>query len=167
MQQPAFFMLFMDNDQYFGNFELFEEPKVTFLAANDTPEELWPRVEQWLESEIYGTDKVVLSYFESPFEKRVLQLLLERNHPRILFTYPSTNRDSFRELNVSRTNPNSLVLSYRPASHHWPSEQLDRLRMAVVNISDEFISIGATADSNLLTILDLYRQSPKKPHRML
>ena len=167
MQQPAFFMLFIDDDSYFGNYELLDKYIVSFLAANDTPEELWPRVERWLESDIYGTDKAVLSHFETPFEKRVLQLLLERNHPRILFTYNSTSKASIRELKVSRTNPNSLVLRYRPSHDVWHSEQRNMERMAVVNLSDEFITIGVTSDSNILTILDLYRQSPEKPHGVL
>lgn len=61
-------MLFVDDDNYFGNYELLNKSVVSFLAANDTPEELWSKVEQWLEREIYETDKVVLSHFETPFE---------------------------------------------------------------------------------------------------
>lgn len=167
MQQPAFFMLFLDDDSYFGNYDLLDETVVSFLAANDTPEELWPRVKQWLENEIYGTDKVVLSHFETPFEKRVLQLLLKHNRPIILFTYHSTPKSSLRKLGISPSNPNRLVLKYRPSHNIWHTKQRDMERMAVVNLSDEFITIGATSDSNILTILDLYRQSPEKPHRML
>ena len=70
MQQPAFFMLFIDDDSYFGNYELLDKYIVSFLAANDTPEELWPRVERWLESDIYGTDKAVLSHFETPLDRK-------------------------------------------------------------------------------------------------
>lgn len=160
-------MLFVDDDNYFGNYELLNKSVVSFLAANDTPEELWSKVEQWLEREIYETDKVVLSHFETPFEKRVLQLLLERNRPIILFTYYSTKKSSLHKLGVSSSNPNQLVLRYRPSRNTWNTEDRNRERMAVVNISDEFITIGATSDSNILTILDLYRQSPEKPHRML
>ena len=160
-------MLFIDDEKFFGNYELLDNTTVSFLAANDTPEELWPRVEQWLENEIYGSDKVVLSHFETPFEKRVLQLLLERNHPIIIYTYPSTSKASLRKLNISRSNPNGLALRYRPSQNMSQSEQNNMKRMAIVNLSDEFISIGATTDSNLLTILDLHRQHPEKPHRML
>ena len=160
-------MTFIDDNNYFGNYDLFDEPIVSFLAADDTPEELWSRVERWLEREIYGTDKVILSHFESPFEKRVLQLLLERNHPVILFTYNTTSKTAFRELKVSRRNANTLVLRYRPSHNAFPSKDIDKIRMTIANIADEFITIGATADSNILTILDLYRQSPEKPHRKL
>lgn len=160
-------MTFINDDNYFGNFDLLDEPIVAFLAANDTPEELWPRVQQWLEREIYNTDKVVISHFDTHFEKRVLQLLLEHNRPIILFTYRSTIKASFRKLNVSRTNPNRLVLRYRPSHNGWQSEQRDMERMAIINLSDEFITIGTTSDNDILKILDLYRQSPETPHRIL
>ena len=167
MQQPAFFMLFIDNDNYFGNYKLLEKPIVSFMAANDTPEELWSRVERWLEQEIYGTNRAILSHFETPFEKRVLQLLLKHNRPIILFTYHSTSKASLRELKVSPTNANRLVLRYRPSQDALPSKDTDLSRMVIANISDEFITIGATSDDNILTILDLYRQSSQKHHRML
>ena len=167
MRQPAFFMLFIDDDNYFGNYALLDKHIVSFLAANDTPEELWPRVERWLESEIYGSEKVILSHFDTPFEKRVLQLLLEHNRPVILFAYHSIEKRTLRKLGVSTTNPNCLILRYRPSHNTWQSKQSDMERMAVVNLSDEFITIGATSDSNILTILELYRQSPEKPHQML
>ena len=160
-------MLFIDDDQHFGNHDLFETPIVSFLAANDTPEELWPRVEKWLENEIYGTDKTVLSHFETPFEKRVLQLLLEHNHPLILYTYQSTDKTALRELCVSPSNPNRLVLKYRPADNVLQSAYKDMMRMVVTTLAYEFITIGATADSDILTILDLHRKHPETPHRML
>lgn len=160
-------MLFIDDDKHFGNHDLFETPIVSFLAANDTPEELWPRVEQWLENEIYGTDKTVLSHFETPFEKRVLQLLLEHNHPLILYTYQSTDKTALRELCVSPSNPNRLVLKYRPADNVLQSAYKDMMRMVVTTLAYEFITIGATADSDILTILDLHRKHQETPHRML
>ena len=167
MQQPAFFMQFRNDDSYFGNFELLKKRIVSFLAANDTPEVLWTRVEQWLEHEIYGTDKVVLSHFDTPFEKRVMQLLLKRNHPIMLFTYNTPENSSLNKLNISPSTPNILVLKYRPLHNEWRSKQTDMKRMAVINLADEFITIGVTSDRNILTILDLYQQSPEKPHRVL
>ena len=162
-----FFMNFIDENDMFGNYELLEKPIASFMAASDTPEELWQRVERWLESEIFGTDKAILSHFETPFEKRVLQLLLERKHPLILFTYRSTDRGALHELNISPTNAQCLVLSYRPSPDAPQCEQTENLRMAVINLADEFVSIGATSDNNILSILDLHRQSPQKPLQML
>ena len=168
MRQPTFFFMnFIDENDMFGNYELLEKPIASFMAASDTPEELWQRVERWLESAIFGTDKAILSHFETPFEKRVLQLLLERKHPLILFTYRSTDRNALLELNISPTNAQCLVLSYRPSPDAPQCEHTENLRMAVINLADEFVSIGATSDNNILSILDLHRQSPQKPHRML
>lgn len=163
----VFFMNFIDENDMFGNYELLEKPIVSFMAASDTPEELWQRVERWLKCEIFGTDKSIMSYFETPFEKRVLQLLLERKHPLILFTYNTAPKSSFRELNISPRNPHCLVLRNRPLPNTWQNESSKPLRMAVVNIADELVTIGTTSDRNILSILDLHRQSPQKPHRML
>lgn len=162
-----FFMIFFNDDKYFGNYDLLDKPVVSFLAANDTLEELWSRVEEWLENEIFGTDKAILSHFETPFERRVLQLLLERNHPRILFTYASTNKASFRELKVSRTNPNSLVLRYRPLPDAIQWRQNDMLCMTVVNLADEVVTVGVSADTATLAIVEECKRDNLKPCRSL
>ena len=73
----------MDFDyDYKGNLSLLDRPTVAFFASRIVPPELFKRTMQWVDA-CCRTDRIVISGFQSPLEKAVLERLLEARHPVI------------------------------------------------------------------------------------
>ena len=163
MQQPAFFMEILFDDSYIGNVKLTDRHTVTFLASLSTPEEDWTKVKRWLETEIFGTDKVVISGFHSPFERRVLQQLIEHNHPAIVVLARSLYKRIPAEYQKAITQKSILITSYFP-KHKRNSYRYAEARNAyLMDIANEVVVIGVGATSRISTFFNLFRKSSNKP----
>lgn len=167
MRQPTFFVKLLCNDPYIGNIELADRYAVTFLAASATPEEEWAKVEKWLETEIYGTDKVVVSGFHSPFEKRVLESLLARNHPAIIYLARSIYKRMPPEYEVALAENRLLIISYYPKCSRVSYRHSEDRNAGLMTMTDEVVTIGVTHESIISTLFDLLGRSATKPFRKL
>ena len=167
MLQPAFFMDLLYDDPYVGNIELADNYAVTFLAASDTPEEEWVKVERWLEEEIFGTDKVVLSGFQSPFEKRVLMRLFEHKHPVILYLSRSLYKRLPREYETPLAENRLLIISYFPNCNRCSYHTSSARNTGLMKMGDEVVVVGRTRHSTINTFFELFRIRATKPYRDL
>ena len=162
-----FFMQLLHDDPYIGKIELAECYAVAFLASCSTPEKDWTKVERWLEAEIYRTNKVVMSGFHSPFERRVLQCLFEHNHPAILYLARSLYKRMPHEYEEPLANGQLLILSYFEQHKRNSYRYADARNAYLMKIADEVATIGVTPSSKISTMLDLYRQNCDKPYKEL
>ena len=77
MQHLRFFM------DLSGNKDLLDRPLVAFLVSRKATPHDAQLAHQWAESAC-KTDKVVISGFHSPLEKKILNFLLEHQHPVVI-----------------------------------------------------------------------------------
>ena len=155
------------DDPYVGNIELANKYVVTFLASCATPEENWAKVERWLEEEIYGTDKVVMSGFHSPFEQRVLQRLFDHKHPAILYLARSLYKRPPQEYTLPLAENRLLILAYYEQCDRISYRHSSHRNSALINMADEVVTIGVTQTSKISTMLNLLRQTSNKAFREL
>jgi len=162
-----FFMNLLYDDPYIGNIELADNYAVTFLAASDTPEEKWPKIEHWLEEEIFGTDKVVVSGFQSPFEKRVLMRLFEHQHPVIIYLSRSLYKRLPPEYEKPLTEGKLLIISYLPNRNRCSYRYSSARNTSIMKMGDEVVAVGVTPHSSIYTFFELYSRNATKPFRNL
>ena len=155
------------DDPYVGNIKLTNKYTVTFLASCATPEEDWAKVEHWLETEIYGTNKVVMSGFHSPFEQRVLQRLFEQKHPVILVLARSLYKRMPAGYEEALNERRMLIISYFEQHKRNSYRYASARNSYLIRIADEVVTIGVTPASKISTIFDLLRQKQDKPYREL
>ena len=167
MLQPAFFMDLLYDDPYIGNIELADNYTVTFLAASDTPEEEWVKVERWLEDEIFGTNKVVVSGFQSPFEKRVLMRLVEHRHPVIIYLARSLYKRLPADYETPLAEGRLLIISYLPNRNRCSYHYSQARNAALMRMAEEVVVVGRTSHSTIDTFFELFRIRATKPYRDL
>lgn len=158
-------MEYVDECGNLGNIELLNNKVVTFMAEPTTPESEWVKVEQWLHGEILGTNVPVMSTFQSPFEMRVLQLLFEHNHPTIFYTSEQFYQALPAEYKISPKTPQLLALfQYK---EYVPTTVPDAYDLAIMNIADEVVTVGAFPDSPLYKLAEAFCKQSDKPYRAL
>lgn len=160
-----FFMEYIDECGYLGNLELLDGQAVAFVAESATPESEWVKVEQWLNDEIFGKNRSVMSTFQSPFERRVLRLLFEHNHPTILYTSEQLYDSLPTEYRVSSATPQMLALFQ---GREYPSlTSFDRYDLAMMNLADEVVTIGINPESPTQKLVEVFRSQSNTPYRAL
>ena len=155
------------DDPYIGNIELADHYAVAFFASSATPEEEWSKVEHWLETEIYGTDKVITSGFHSPFEKRVLEELFAHNHPAILYLARSLYKRMPPEYEIPLAEDRLLILSYYPKYNRVSYRHSSARNTGLMVMADEVVAIGRTRQSLINTFFELLGKHATKPFRDL
>ena len=160
-------MQLFHDDPYVGNMGLTDRYAVSFLASCATPEEDWTKVEHWLETEIYGTDKVVVSGFHSPFERKVLHQLFEHKHPAILILARSLYKRMPTDYKEALAEGRLLIISYFERLKRNSYRYADARNSYTMMIADEVVTIGVTPMSKISTMLELFSKKRDKPYREL
>ena len=152
----SFFM-----EEYLGNEELLDSCLVAFFASRESYEEVAQRAVQWAES-ICQTDKVVISGFHSPLEKRVLDILLEHKHPVIIALGRALYKKIPPHLQSAFDEGRLLFVSFRGYSRHsWKSAEIRNWKAA--GMADEVYFTPFTNLSSLSTLhytMDRYSDTP-------
>ena len=122
-------------EEYLGNEDLLDRYLVAFFASREYSEEIAQRAVQWAE-EICQTDKVVISGFHSPLEKKVLTILLEHKHPVALFLGRAMYKRIPAEYQEAIDEGRMLIDTVRDFERHsWNSAQTRNWYVA--GIADE------------------------------
>ena len=122
-------------EEYLGNEDLLDRYLVAFFASREYSEEVAQRAVQWAE-EICQTDKVVISGFHSPLEKKVLTILLEHKHPVALFLGRAMYKRIPAEYQEAIDEGRMLIDTVRDFERHsWNSAQTRNWYVA--GIADE------------------------------
>ena len=121
--------------EYLGNEILLDSYLVAFFASREYSEEVAQRAIQWVE-EICQPDKVVISGFHSPLEKKILNVLLEHKHPVVLFLGRSMYKRIPAEYQEAIDEGRMLIDTVRDFERHsWNSAQTRNWYVA--GIADE------------------------------
>ncbi|MBQ3186734.1 MAG: hypothetical protein IJB62_04150 [Alistipes sp.] len=147
-------------DSYLGNEQLLDRTLVAFFASRETPDDVAHKAIRWAEM-ICQTDKVVISGFNSPLEKEVLNTLLENKHPVIL----ALGRSVYKRVPTQFVQPlaegRMLIVSISNAVRQsWWTAQY-RI-FTVANWADECVWAGVHRGSLLDVPFDIYLSKSKK-----
>ena len=147
-------------EEYLGNTSLLDRYLVAFFASREYSEEVAQRAVQWAE-EICQTDKVVISGFHSPLEKKVLQVLLEHKQPVILALGRSIYKRVPKEYVQHLEEGRMLIVNITNFSRHswWTSQH--RI-FTVANWADECVWAGVRRGSLLDVPFDIFLSKSKK-----
>lgn len=147
-------------DSYLGNEQLLDRTLVAFFASRETPDDVAHKAIRWAEM-ICQTDKVVISGFNSPLEKEVLNTLLENKHPVIL----ALGRSVYKRVPTQFVQPlaegRMLIVSISSAVRQswWTAQH--RI-FAVADWADECVWAGVHRGSLLDVPFDIYLSKSKK-----
>ena len=143
-----------------GNKDLLDRPLVAFFASRETPEDVAPKAIRWAEI-ICQTDKVVISGFHSPLEKRVLKILLEHKHPIILALGRSIYKRVPKEYEQPLAENRMLIVTISNASRQgwWTSQYRN---FVIAQWADECVWAGVHLGSSLDVPCDIYRSKSKE-----
>ena len=150
MRQPTFFMAF-DYD-YTGNPALLDCRKVAFFASRVVSPTVEEQVLRWAEA-CCATDRVVISGFQSPLEKFVLELLLKARHPviwalgRALYRrYPPAVEEALAEQRIlifavrnARRDANSAI-ERAVKEDSLPEDDERRAQAEVQKLTDKYVA---------------------------
>ena len=141
-------------EEHLGNEILFDRHLVAFFASRETPEDVVPKALRWAEM-ICQTDKVVISGFHSPLEKKVLQVLLEHKHPVILALGRSIYKRVPKEYVQPIEEGRMLIVNVSNAVRQgwWTSQHRN---FVVANWADECVWAGVHRGSTLDVPFDIY-----------
>ena len=144
MQRLRFFM------DLSGNRELLDSSLVAFFASRTAPPEALTLATRWAH-EIAEQNKVVISGFHSPIERKVLNILLAHKRPVVVALGRALYRKVPAHMQVAFNENRILFISYRPSSR--PSLSNSQLRnWAVADLADEIIFAPFESSSQLSTL---------------
>ena len=108
-----------------GNKDLLDRELVAFFASRKATPHDTQLALQWAES-ICQTDKVVISGFHSPLEKKILNYLLERHHPVIFALGRALYKKVPSHLQAAFDEGDLLFVSFRGYTRHSWNSALQR-----------------------------------------
>lgn len=133
-----------------GNNELLNKPLIAFFASRSALSHAAELSREWAHA-ICETDKVVISGFQSPIEREVLDILLSRNHPVIValgrslyLRIPDVYRLAYSENRL-------LFISFRNHTRHNLSNAQIR-NWAVADMADEVVFAPFAPESQLSSL---------------
>ena len=133
-----------------GNNELLNKPLIAFFASRSALSHAAELSREWVHA-ICETDKVVISGFQSPIEREVLDILLSRNHPVIValgrslyLRIPDVYRLAYSENRL-------LFISFRNHTRHNLSNAQIR-NWAVADMADEVVFAPFAPESQLSSL---------------
>ena len=148
-------------EEYLGNTSLLDRYLVAFFASREYSEDVAERAVHWAE-DICQTDKVVISGFHSPLEKRALDILLEHKHPVIIALGRALYKKVPLQLQSAIDEGRLLYVSFRGYSRHsWKSSEIRNWKAA--GLADEVYFTPFDNTSSLSTLhytLDRYGDQP-------
>lgn len=150
-------MRFVSNEYYLGNIDLLDGYIVAFLASSSTPESEWTRVEAWIERAC-NNNWVIISGFQSAFERRVLERLLQRKRPIILYLPRSIHKRIIGQYRSYIEEGLMLIESYRPNIHRTGRYYSFGRNVDIISRSDILFTAGVTRESSIDMFVEMYRQ---------
>lgn len=147
-------------DSYLGNEQLLDRTLVAFFASRETPDDVAHKAIRWAEI-ICQTDKVVISGFNSPLEKEVLNTLLKNKHPVILALGRSVYKCVPTQFVQPLAEGRMLIVSISNAVRQswWTAQH--RI-FTVADWADECVWAGVHRGSLLDVPFDIYLSKSKK-----